>query len=728
MDNEPPGSSQAFLKSFAQASGPPLGTQRAPFEILSSPEPEPKRRKTANEEGIKPAKSKSYDGSSRQETTKMLTESTDVGPKKIRFYAVAVGRNPGVYKDWSTVEALTRGFPGAKHKKFKTEQEALAYIDKYREHVEKLSGLIPSHQPGRVFELPSSTRSSGPRAHTASFSEYEPTSYETIPSEPLSLQQMRMLYPQMEQNLAEIDQNFVPLDDGPKLVPEQQQVVDLIVQGHNVFYTGSAGCGKSTILKAFVRQLEEKGKRVRIVAPTNLAALNVGGQTTWSFAGWTPDSMKLGIDKLMENSRGKESWKKFDETDVLVIDEISMIENLQFERLNMIMKASRGEKYSGGAFGGVQLVVTGDFYQLAPVKPFTHCMCGWELEKDNNNSPKEYKCENRDCREDVFYDIDMWAFRSHAWEKCNFKHVNLTQIHRQSDMMFKSILNRIRTDGKILKPHANVLLNHTSETEGAIMLFARRFDVDRVNSENIAKIQSAARIYKCVDDFYWPGNHRSDKTLEKNTYRLPDGSLSTLKEHRFDTQVQLKQDQRVVLQANLDPAVGLVNGAQGKIVEFKPYDEKDLPKVPVKKNEGGDLRGDHAAYREAQIKAFGDVNGHQPWPVVQFTNGVTRTIFADCTVNLLGNYEPYCKLSRTQIPLTAGYAITVHKSQGMTLDRVTVDLARAFEPSQIYVALSRARSLKGLTVTALPRFDLGGANAQVKEFMEKHVIKKKPEP
>lgn len=179
--------------------------------------------------------------------------------------------------------------------------------------------------------------------------------------------------------------------------------------------------------------------------------------------------------------------------------------------------------------------------------------------------------------------------------------------------------------------------------------------------------------------------------------------MATQKEHRFETRVQLKEKQRVVLQANIDPAAGLVNGAQGTIIEFKPYDEKDLPKAPVNNKESGDLRGDHATYREALIKAFAEVNGKQPWPVVQFTNGITRTIFADCTVNILGNEEPYCKLSRTQIPLAAGYAITVHKSQvrcsfnakhrkhadklqGMTLDRVTVDLARAFEPSQIYVA------------------------------------------
>lgn len=95
-------------------------------------------------------------------------------------------------------------------------------------------------------------------------------------------------------------------------------------------------------------------------------------------------------------------------------------------------------------------------------------------------------------------------------------------------MMFKSILNRIRTDGTILKPHANVLVNHTSETEGAIEIYARRNDVDRVNNENINKIPSAARAYKCLDQFHWPEYHRSDRSLERNTYRLPDGTLSAL--------------------------------------------------------------------------------------------------------------------------------------------------------------------------------------------------------
>jgi ATP-dependent DNA helicase PIF1 len=274
-----------------------------------------------------------YDGFSRHELSKILAEPTDVEPRKTRYYAVAIGHQRGIYYDWPSAEKQVRGYVGAKHKKFKTEEEAIDYCTKHSEPTQ--FAIKPAE---RSFD-------SGNRSNEIS---YDPL--------PLSSQQKHSL---------DLNRNFVPLsegpvDDGPHLVPEQQHVVDLILQGHNVFYTGSAGCGKSTILKAFVKRLQQQGKRVKIVAPTNLAALNIGGQTTWSFAGWTPDSMKTRIDKLMEKSRGEKSWKKFDETDVLVIDEISMIENLMFERLNMILKASRGEKYGGGAFGGVQLVVTGD--------------------------------------------------------------------------------------------------------------------------------------------------------------------------------------------------------------------------------------------------------------------------------------------------------------------------------------------------------------------------------
>jgi ATP-dependent DNA helicase PIF1 len=179
--------------------------------------------------------------------------------------------------------------------------------------------------------------------------------------------------------------------------------------------------------------------------------------------------------------------------------------------------------------------------------------------------------------------------------------------------------------------------------------------------------------------------------MEKNTRPGEDGTLAALKEHRYEIYVHLKEGMRVVLQANLDASAGLVNGSQGTIIGFEPFDEKRLPRKPENRNDAGAsgenfTRGAHARYFEEQIKIFGKQNKSQPWPIVKFDNGLQRTIFADATASELGNEEPYSLLSRTQIPLMAGYAITVHKSQGMTLERVIVDLSRAFEPSQIYVA------------------------------------------
>jgi hypothetical protein len=150
------------------------------------------------------------------------------------------------------------------------------------------------------------------------------------------------------------------MDREPDLCPEQRDLVYLIVNGANVFYTGSAGCGKSTVLKAAVRQLRAEGKRVQIVAPTGRAALDIGGQTLHSFAGLTPDSLKMPLNKLREKAHGKILNKRFKLTEVLIIDEISMVENHFLERLNEMIKEARG---NNEAFGGMQVVVLGDFYQ-----------------------------------------------------------------------------------------------------------------------------------------------------------------------------------------------------------------------------------------------------------------------------------------------------------------------------------------------------------------------------
>jgi hypothetical protein len=314
-----------------------MGTQHNPVEIESSPEPE------------------------------LAGKASKKNKKK--FYVVAAGYVPGIYQTWAEVEPLIKGYSGAKHRSFATEVEARTWLEENRR--DPIRQFRYSDDVGTKPETFGRMHGNSAPIQSSHFAQDAANAPlpPFIPSEPGG---------PTGDNMQTISgaADFVPLPPltepvgasntsstiEPALIlkPEQQMVVDLILEGHNVFYTGSAGCGKSTILKAFVKQLQLRGKNVKIVAPTNLAALNVGGITTWSFAGWTPDSMKRSLDTLMKGAHGKEVWERFDKTDVLVIDEISMVENLLFERLNYIMKASIGERKGGGAFGGVQVIVTGD--------------------------------------------------------------------------------------------------------------------------------------------------------------------------------------------------------------------------------------------------------------------------------------------------------------------------------------------------------------------------------
>lgn len=533
----------------------------------------------------------------------------------------------------------------------------------------------------------------------------------------------------------------------PILCQEQQEVVDLIMAGYNVFYTGSAGCGKSTVLKSFVPKLREQGKTVRIVAPTGKAALDINGSTTWTFAGWTPLHMKKPLKDLRAGAHGTFVRRRLRDTDVLVIDEISMVENHLFERLNAIMKEARNDKR---AFGGVQLIVTGDFCQLPPVKPFQHCIeCGREQPRRvGANNRVVYRCPQHGDR----FDDDKWAFRSVAWEQCQFKHINLTNIHRQSDEVFIKILQKLRVGNVLTQADRDLLINHPSNTENAVKLFPTRNEVMRINQTEFDKLPSEKRGYTCLDHFRW--NEEKHPHLRSKGERQPyDGSLVALREHRLENYVEFRKDMLVVLLVNLDISAGLVNGSQGKIVHFEPFDPAKLPKASVSRDTGGsssrsrsgfsssqrsrgrrdrdgsmepqgsyekgELRGEYATFRETQIREFmqQDRNRYKAWPVVEFDNGLRRTIFADCQVNELGDEKEYTLLARTQIPLIAAWAMTIHKSQGMTLNRVIVDLGKSFEEGQEYVALSRARALDGLKVMALGDGVGKGGNAQVREFL-----------
>ena len=483
----------------------------------------------------------------------------------------------------------------------------------------------------------------------------------------------------------------------PHLCEEQAALVNLIMSGRNVFYTGSAGCGKSTVLKNFVKRLKEAGKKVDIIAPTGRAALDVNGTTFWTYAGWTPDSMKIPIKKLQSNALfQKYVCKRLRETDTLVIDEISMMENHHLERLNQIMKSAR---MNNTAFGGTQVVITGDFFQLPPVKPFQYCIeCGRHLIPRTRKDQGFYSC----FEHGEFEDDDKYAFSSKAWKEANFEHVDLKYIHRQSNQEFITILQKYRFSKPRSEADKDLLLNHECETTDAVRLFPTRDEVKKVNEREFARLNGPTFTFKSTDDFDWNRDHPN---LHFKGERDELNSLLALKDSRFEASVEFRQGMLVVLLVNLDIKCGLVNGSQGVVVDFEEHNPNNMPKQ----------MGDHAGRKEDLIGDFIGRAAEKKWPVVRFHNGVQRAIYAECSVNELGDTVPYSLLSRAQIPLLAAWAMTVHKSQGMTLSRVVVDLTKSFEKGQEYVALSRARGLEGLKVEGLGDCN-GGGNKQVQKF------------
>ncbi|VBB81010.1 Putative DNA repair and recombination protein [Podospora comata] len=507
---------------------------------------------------------------------------------------------------------------------------------------------------------------------------------------------------------------------GPTLLPEQQDVVNHAVAGHNVFFTGSAGCGKSTVLHEVRRRLEALGKMVHVVAPTGIVALAIGGTTIWSFAGWTPNSSRRSLRELRKTAKLHAVTRKWLLTaDTLIIDEISMIENNFFERFDFLLRNVRSSpKQPAQPFGGIQIIVTGDFCQLPPVKPFEHCFsCGREIQTLREGIEEQPLTAKfcAPCRF-LFREENKFAFSSTAWHHCKFKNIHLNTIHRQRDPTFISILQKCRlgipfsTDdvAALTRPKPGV------SPDNAVKIFPLRADVRQANEKAFQELQTPPITFTCGDyfgrnedysgpseDYSGPSEDyfgRSEEDSLKYGKRLSDGTLKCLDDHRFERKLSLKKGMRVVLLSNLDVEAGLYNGSQGKVVGFEPL---TFPTYL------GQVRGEYATLREKLISDFASAHAEEMrryglgWPIVEFDNGHTETIYAECNVHAVGYEPPYWLACRTQIPLTAGYALTIHKAQGMTLEKVIVDLSKVFEERQIYVALSRVKALEGLQVVGL---------------------------
>ncbi|KAF4837627.1 ATP-dependent DNA helicase PIF1 [Colletotrichum siamense] len=506
------------------------------------------------------------------------------------------------------------------------------------------------------------------------------------------------------------------VEEAPELplCPEQQHALDLAMQGHNLFITGSGGCGKSVLVKALNKAFDAQEKTVYLVAPTGQAATNINGRTTYSYAGWSTTAPAETLRTLIQEARRRSVWERIMSTDVLIIDEISMVESEFFNRLSDVLIALRREAFLRSypnvvetqtaesverPFGGIQVIAVGDFCQLPPVLPFSYCTeevaydqfggtstpCG---KMDFDKKGNLHFCP-RNREHPSFRDSEKWAFNSRTWEQCNFQYIHLTKIHRQTDERFITMLQNIRL-GHTTDADLDVLLQPRQFRDG-IALFSHKQKAKDHNNRELNKLPSRPEKLLSVD---YP------RDLGDNNDK-----------HRFDKQLTLKAGMPVVLLANLDVENGLCNGSQGKLLRFvRTLHEHNKPKMPEEKS----YKGDHYAYELACARYdqmtdyINGASGVEGFPEVIFANGQRRVIVPYCNMHDIetameqtphGSRKVLTGYSaRTQIPLVPGWAMTIHKSQSLSLDRVIVNLEDVWDGRQTYVALSRARSLGGLKV------------------------------
>mmetsp|Transcript_7455 Transcript_7455/g.16312 ORF Transcript_7455/g.16312 Transcript_7455/m.16312 type:complete len:731 (-) Transcript_7455:92-2284(-) len=452
--------------------------------------------------------------------------------------------------------------------------------------------------------------------------------------------------------------------DASGLSPEQKDVVEAVLSGYSTFFTGPAGSGKSHVLSTIMKLNEEakyaRKKRVTITATTGIAACNVGGITINSFAGvgTGDDPLNEMVARVMGNQYSKNRWK---ECDVLVIDEVSMMPGQFLDKLNFVAQRARNNP---SIFGGLQLLVCGDFFQLPPV---------------NLN-----KCS--------------FAFEAACWGDVITSSILLKQIFRQNgDQRLMKILNEARV-GELSSESAQILRTHS--TVGGLgrmrsdvgeedeikptLLESRNAQVDRANAQEMAKLPGQLRKFKS-----------RDKCVTRTYERL-------LQHCQAPETLELKIGAQVILLKNLEPDKGLVNGSRGVIVDFQLAKNKsDLPRefrkieLPVVRFHAIDAPG-------AKSGDGGDDDDE----------GVTKLIEPAEWTNKVGDATVS---SRQQIPLRLAWALSVHKSQGMTIPNLAVSLRGVFEYGQAYVALSRATKLDLLTLRGFDERAFK-AHPKVKEF------------
>ncbi len=386
-------------------------------------------------------------------------------------------------------------------------------------------------------------------------------------------------------------------------------------QGRNLFITGKAGTGKSTLLQLFRNTTK---KNAVVVAPTGIAALNVKGQTIHSFFKFPAKPMaRHEIKKLR-------SRKVFQKMEVLIIDEISMVRADLLDNIDYFLRKNRENPKP---FGGVQVLFFGDLFQLPPV-------VSSEAEQQLFQS---------------FYDSPYFFSAKVFEDNFEMNMVELGKVYRQDNRYFLRLLDTVRlnrTDFDDLEDLNERYLPNFKPEDFYITLSARNYTVDNLNRRKIDAIPLPAQTYTA-----------------KITGDFPASRYPT------EANLQLKLDAQVMFIKN-DPEKKFVNGTIGKVVKLEDNS------ITVMIEEGGD----NPRYVEV---------GQMEWEVLKYDINPENPDKID--TETLGTF--------TQYPLKLAWAITIHKSQGKTFDKVIIDMGKgAFEFGQTYVALSRCRTLEGIVL------------------------------
>jgi len=388
----------------------------------------------------------------------------------------------------------------------------------------------------------------------------------------------------------------------------QEQAFLIMKTGVNIYLTGSAGSGKTFLLNKYINYLESHNIPVAVTASTGIAATHMNGMTihSWSGIGIKNFLDEKGLDELEDK---KYLWKRFEKARVLIIDEVSM---LHASQLDMVEKVCRRFKRNDKPFGGLQVILSGDFFQLPPIN------------KNGNENESGM------------------IFNSKAWQILNPAICYVEEQHRQEDDSLTEILNTIRSN-QIEEKHYEILQSRIGaklkNAVKATRLYTHNINVDNINNIELSQIQNEEVVFQM-------------------TSSGPEPIVDILKKSCLAHEnLKLKIGAEVMCIKN-NVESGYVNGSRGKIIDF----EKETRNPIIELYNG----------RKIILKP-------EQWAIEE---------------------DGKIKASISQIPLRLAWAITIHKSQGMSLDNAEIDLGSTFAYGMGYVALSRVRTLEGISLVS----------------------------